>query len=447
MSDIPTTPVPAPTRWKAALALTLYSSLMRAALPALVVRAWSRGRVEPVYAQRWPERLGLGYPHAAEPLHANRPLVWLHAVSLGETRACAPLVKALRAAMPGMRLLLTCTTATGWTAGEALLQEGDLHTWLPFDTPGAMRRFLKHHRPLVGVLMETEVWPNVQREAQRAGVPMVLANARLSDKSLRQGLRFAPLLVPAARAMRLTLAQTEADATRLRAMGAPDVRVSGNLKFDVQPPAHLVAQGRSWAVAAGRPVVLFASSREGEEAPALRAWVKQTAAMTVRPIFLVVPRHPQRFDEVARLVTEAGLRLQRRSTWTDTLPPEAAQADVWLGDSMGEMPLYYGAAPVCLLGGSFEPLGGQNLIEAVACGCHVVMGPSTFNFLEAAQLCELEGGATRVGGVDEAVTVALAKATEHNPTQNDTRSAGWLKSHAGAADRMAARIAALTNQG
>jgi 3-deoxy-D-manno-octulosonic-acid transferase len=436
----------APARWKAALAWAAYSTVMRLALPALIVRAWRRGQAEPVYAQRWPERLGLRYPQGGKQAGVDAPLVWLHAVSLGETRASVPLIHALREALPGMRLLLTCTTATGWTAGEGLLQPGDLHTWMPFDTPGAVRRFLRHHRPSVGVLMETEVWPNVQREAARAGLPMVLANARLSDKSLRQGLRFAPLLQPAARAMTLALAQTDADARRLRQMGVADVRVSGNLKFDVRPDPRLVGAGRQWRARLGRPVVVFASSREGEEAPLLAAWVRQVPAGPGSPLLLLVPRHPQRFDEVAAQVDQAGLSLARRSSWLQQPRTEALYAQVWLGDSMGEMPLYYGVGDVCLLGGSFQPLGGQNLIEAMACGCHVVMGPSTFNFEEAARIGEDEGGATRVGDVNEALAVALAHLRKHNPDAESRQPGIWMSAHSGSARRMAKAVGGLISR-
>ncbi len=421
---------------------------MRLALPALLARVWTRGRVEPVYARRWPERLGLAYPHGPQAGSGAAPLVWLHAVSLGETRASIPLIQALREALPGMRLLLTCTTATGWTAGESLLQPGDLHTWMPYDTPGAVRRFLRHHRPSVGVLMETEVWPNVQRAAQAMGLPMVLANARLSDKSLRQGQRFAPLLQPAARAMTMALAQSADDARRLRQMGVADVRVCGNLKFDVRPDAGRVALGRAWRAGLGRPVVLFASSREGEEAMLLAAWPKPTPqAAQGAPVLLIVPRHPQRFDEVAAQVRAAGLSLVRRSNWGDTPSPDAAQAQVWLGDSMGEMPLYYGVGDVCLLGGSFQPLGGQNLIEAVACGCHVVMGPSTFNFDEAARLCEQGGGATRVTDMPAAVALALQLAQGQTGRVASREPGDWMATHAGSARRMAEAVATLWRGG
>ena len=383
------------------------------------------------------------------------PVVWVHAVSLGEARAAQPLVQALREAIPGMRLLLTHTTATGREAGLGLLQPGDAQVWLPYDTPGAVRRFLRRHRPAVGVLMETEVWPNVQHEAARLRVPMVLANARLSAKSLRQGQRFAALLRPAARALRLVLAQTQADAERLRAMGAPHVAVAGNVKFDMTPAPALLSLGQRWAQVSdgapdGRPLVLAASTREGEEQGLLQAWRAlraQQAASSTRPWprLLVVPRHPQRFDEVAGLIEAQGLRCARRSSWGAQPPGEDARmADVWLGDSMREMPAYYASARVALLGGSFAALGGQNLIEAAACACPVVMGPSTFNFAEAAELSEAAGAAFRVANWDEAVVraVNLISDTEALALAR-ARSESFAQAHCGAAQRMAQAIAAL----
>ena len=383
------------------------------------------------------------------------PVVWVHAVSLGEARAAQPLVQALREAMPGMRLLLTHTTATGREAGLGLLQPGDAQVWLPYDTPGAVRRFLRRHRPAVGVLMETEVWPNVQHEAARLRVPMVLANARLSAKSLRQGQRFAALLRPAARALRLVLAQTQADAERLRAMGAPHVAVAGNVKFDMTPAPALLSLGQRWAQVSdgapdGRPLVLAASTREGEEQGLLQAWCAlrtQQAASSTRPWprLLVVPRHPQRFDEVAELIEAQGLRFARRSSWGVQQPGEDARmADVWLGDSMREMPAYYASARVALLGGSFAALGGQNLIEAAACACPVVMGPSTFNFAEAAELSEAAGAAFRVANWDEAVVRAVNLISDAEALAlARARSESFAQAHRGAAQRMAQAIAAL----
>ncbi|WP_298014764.1 3-deoxy-D-manno-octulosonic acid transferase [uncultured Aquabacterium sp.] len=427
-----------------------YTLLLRLGTPAYLWRVWLRGRDEPDYRADWPRRLGL-YDAAyraqvASGASSSGPVLWLHAVSLGEARAATPLVQALRAARPDMRLLLTHTTATGREAGRALLRPGDLQTWLPYDTPGAVRRFLALHRPAVGVLMETEVWPNVQHEAARAGLPMVLANARLSEKSLRQGRRFAALLQPAAQALRLCLAQTQDDAARLRAMGAPAVQVSGNLKFDLAPDPALLERGKAWRAVDRRPVVLAASTREGEEGGLLDAWRQAMSASlvdsaTVRPRLFIVPRHPQRFDEVAQAVTAAGFTLSRRSAWPASGPhAEAQAADVWLGDSMGEMPAYYAAADVALLGGSFAPLGGQNLIEAAACGCPVVMGPSTFNFAQAAELSEAAGAAWRVQDWPAGVAQAVALTEPKARGEASARALAFAAAHRGAARQMAEAI-------
>jgi 3-deoxy-D-manno-octulosonic-acid transferase len=418
------------------LARSAYSLLLRVAQPAYLLRLWLRGRVEPLYRHALGERFGFyrGAPSAG--------WVWVHAVSLGETRAAAALIDALRIERPAMKLLLTHGTATGREAGRALLRDGDAQTWLPYDTPGATRRFLAQFRPAMGVLMETEIWPNLLHAAQLQGLTMVLANARLSRKSFAQGQRFAALLRPAARSLALVLAQTADDAQRIAASGAPAVEVSGNLKFDMAPEPALLAQGRSWHDALGRDVVLAASTREGEEAPLLAVWTRLAAAS--RPLLLIVPRHPQRFDEVAALVRAAGLSLARRSDWAEAPPAAAAQADVWLGDSMREMALYYATAQVALLGGSFEPLGGQNLIEAAACGCPVVMGPHTFNFAEAAELALAAGAAWRVAdlaeGVDTALTL-LADAPRRAQAAGD--AAQFAAMHQGAAARMAHRVAGL----
>ena len=412
----------------ARLALVAYTLLMRAALPLVFLRYAWRARREPLYGTHWAERLG----YADGPQQPGK--VWLHAVSLGETRAAAALIDALRQQRPGLRLLLTHGTATGREAGGALLRAGDAQAWLPYDTPGATRRFLRAHRPAVGVLMETEVWPNVLASARREGVPMVLANARLSQRSLDKGLRLATLMRPAAAVFTRTLAQTEDDAQRLRQIGAAPVDVLGNLKFDMAPDAAQIAQGRQWRAAAGRAVVLAASMREGEEAPLLQAW---RALPAPRPLLLLVPRHPQRFDEVAGLVGDSGLSLARRSQWSGQPAPSAVGRDVWLGDSLGEMALYYGAADVALLGGSFAPLGGQNLIEAAACGCPLLMGPHTFNFLQAAHWAEATGAAERVVDIQAAAARAVAVCADPARAAWSERALAFAAQHRGAAARMA----------
>ena len=249
----------------------LYSAVTWCVQPLLLRKLRRRAVLEPGYAQAVGERFGR-YPLHVDSLvpHSNTDLlgrfVWIHAVSLGETRAAAILLVALRARFAGMRLLLTHSTATGRAEGEKLLQPGDVQVWLPWDTPGAVTRFLRKFRPVVGILMETEVWPNLVAACQQRGVPLVLANARFNEKSLRKAQRLQWLARPAYAGLAAVWAQTEEDAARLRAIGAPVRGVLGNLKFDVVPDAAQLAQGRDWRARSARPVVLLASSREGEEA-------------------------------------------------------------------------------------------------------------------------------------------------------------------------------------
>ena len=417
-------------RLKPWLARAAYSTLLRLLTPLYLLRLWWRGRREALYRHALAERLGFG---GATPAGA----LWRHAVSLGETRAATALIDELRAQRPGLRLLLTHGTATGREAGRALLRDGDAQRWLPWDTPGAVRRFLRRHRPAIGVLMETEIWPNLLHGAQAGGVPMVLANARLSARSLAKSRRIDALVRPLAATLARVLAQTDADAQRLRLAGAPQVQVCGNLKFDVTPDAQLLALGRRWRERIARPVVLAAATREGEERPLLQRWAALPAP---RPLLLLVPRHPQRFDEVAALVADGGLSLRRRSAWSSEPPLDAAAVDVWLGDSMGEMPLYYAAADVALLGGSFAPLGGQNLIEAAACGCPLIMGPHTFNFSEAAELSLAAGASQRVADIDAGVARAVALAHDASRAAHAQRAVAFAAAHRGAARRMAHEV-------
>jgi 3-deoxy-D-manno-octulosonic-acid transferase len=296
----------------------------------------------------------------------------VHAVSVGEARAAAPLVEALRAGFPDHAVLLTCTTAAGRDTLRQIHGAGALVTYLPYDLPGAVRGFLGHWRPRLGVLMETEVWPNLLAACAEAGVPVVLANARMSEKSARGYARWPAL----GRAMFASLAevcaQSAADAERLRALGARNVAVTGNLKFDVEPDAAQLAAGRAWRARLGRPVLLLASTREGEE----QLLLKEASQMKDLPLIVIVPRHPQRFDEVAQW---ADARRSRQDV------PDG-KTKVYLGDTMGEMAFYFAACDVAVIGGSFLPLGGQNLIEALAAGAPVLTGPSMFNFAEATRL-------------------------------------------------------------
>jgi len=353
----------------------LYSAALYAALPFVLLKLWWRGRREPEYRARIGERFGW-YRVAG-----RRGVLWVHAVSLGEARASAPLVRALREAFPDAPVLLTCTTATGHAALRQIHGESQPIVWLPYDYPGSVRRFVRHFRPRLALVMETEIWPNLLAACARSQVPVVLASARMSERSAAGYRRWRGLSRPAFASLAAVCAQSEADAARLASLGAARVSVCGNLKFDVAPDASQVAAGRAWRASLARPVLLLASTREGEE----RLLLDALRVLPEGTLTVVVPRHPQRFEPVAALL---GAEVPRRSRGDRPQPGPR----FYLGDSMGEMAFYYAAADVAVIGGSFLPLGGQNLIEACALGVPVVFGPSMHNFAEASALA-LEAGA------------------------------------------------------
>ena len=383
--------------WLQRLSLWFYGGAMWALVPMLKRKLRRRGAQESGYLQHIEQRWGL-YPGV--PVSAGA--IWVHAVSLGETRAAAILIKALRQLTPGVRILLTHGTATGRAEGVGLLQAGDVQVWQPWDMPSAVHGFLNHFQPRMVVLLETEVWPQLIHICAQRDLPVHLVNARMSERSLTKAMRQRVLALPAYGRLTSVLAQTEADAQRLRQLGAPVTAVMGNLKYDIQIDASQAALGQQWRASAQRPVVMLASSREGEEAQWLGVSALLSAEDQSSVQWLVVPRHPQRFDAVAQLIEAAGWSVQRRSQWPAGSTPAAQPKTVWLGDSLGEMQAYYHLASVAWLGGSFEPLGGQNLIEAAACGCPIVMGPHTFNFAEAAIQAEQHGAAIRVPSMSEA---------------------------------------------
>lgn len=385
---------------------TLYSGLWWLALPVVLGRLWWRGRKEPGYREHWGERLALDGPAPGE-----RPTIMVHAVSVGETRAAEPLVDALLAAYPDCRILLTHMTPTGRATGASLFAhhgERVVQSYLPYDTASMARRFLRRHRPRACILMETEVWPNLIHACNRFDIPVVLANARLSEKSLKRGRKAGAVMLEAARGFALVAAQTGLDAERIRSLGAPNVVVTGSVKFDVTPPPAALEKGdwlRSRIRSGGpeRPVFLCASTREGEEALILDAW-QRLRDKPSHALLAIVPRHPQRFDEVATLVAGRGLSLARRSRLD--LDHGVDGADVLLGDSMGEMFAYYAACDCAYIGGSLLPLGGQNLIEACALGKPVLVGEHTFNFLDATSEAVGDGAALRTPDADALVAAA-----------------------------------------
>lgn len=407
----------------------LYNLVLLLVAPVVPLRLWWRARRDPAYAQHWRERLG---SYAAPP---SSGAIWIHAVSVGEVRAAAPLVAALRRRKPERPLLVTVMTPTGRATAQGLFGEGALVVYAPYDFSFAVRRFLRHFRPQAALLMETELWPNLVWEARRADVPVCLINARLSERSARRYRRVAPLVARVLGALSAVAAQSEGDAERLAALGARAIRVTGNLKFDVVPPDDAIAQGRALRTRLGpRPVVIAASTREGEEALLLTA----LAALPEDILLLIVPRHPERFDEVARLLSASGVPFARKSTFS---PPDG-DIRVLLGDSLGEMYTYYASADVAIMGGTFLPYGGQNLIEPCALGVPVIVGPHTYNFAEAARLAVAAGATLAVP--DAAAALAAAGRLCRDETARmamSEKARAFAEAHRGATGRTLAYLA------
>jgi 3-deoxy-D-manno-octulosonic-acid transferase len=403
----------------------LYSLLLYLAAPLLLLRLLWRGRRQRAYLRHIPERFGF-YADAGKHRY-----IWLHAVSVGETRAVEPLVRALQAHYPQHRILLTHMTPTGRETGVSLFGVSVTRCYLPYDYPGATRRFLEHFRPEAGLLIETEVWPNLIAAGVRCGIPLHLINARLSQRSLRGYRKLGALACDALRGFSLIAAQTEADATRLLALKAVRVVVTGNLKFDVDPPAQQVATGVELKRTLGsRPVLLAASTREGEEELLLDG-VRRSGLHGA--LLIIVPRHPQRFDAVAIMVAERGLHMQRRSAGG----PVDAATDVLLGDTMGEMFMYYAACDVVLMGGSFLSYGAHSLIEPCAAGKPVIIGSSTYNFAEATDAAVAAGAALRVDDMARGLAAALELASDTGGCRRMGDSGlAFTAAHRGAAKRV-----------
>lgn len=426
-------------RWTYTLLLCL---LLPFALLKLVWRAFR----QPEYLRHVPERFGF-YRNS----RPDQPLIWLHAVSVGETRATAPLVALLRLRYPQHRILMTHTTPTGREAGEQLFGNDVLRCYLPYDLPGAMARFLDHFQPGVGLLMETELWFNLIAACEQRGVPLMLVNARLSERSARGYARLGKLVEEGLGRLTRVAAQTEDDAQRLRKLGAREVAVTGNLKFDVTPPLEMQARGEALRRLFGQERLIFlaASTRDGEESLVLDA---VAAANVPGLLTVIVPRHPQRFNEVAGMIERRGLAFIRRSSLLEASPsPQLSPSrgegavgqgvQVVLGDSMGEMFAYYAACDVAFIGGSLLPLGGQNLIEACAMGKPVLIGPHTWNFEAVAQSALAAGAALRVED-PAALGAKLRELFADNELRErmSRQALAFSGSHSGASERVMAVI-------
>jgi len=354
----------------------LYTLLLYLITPLVLLRLWWKGRLQPEYRQRIGERFGR-VPAAPEGV-----AVWVHAVSVGESLAALPLIEALIRQHGEGRVWVTTTTPTGSARVSAALGARVRHSYAPYDLPGAVAHFLERARPRQVVVMETELWPTLFRAVRRRGLPLFVVNARLSPRSFRGYGRLRRSIAGVLSDCTEVAAQSAADAQRFRELGAPRVSVMGNIKFDMSVPEQQLQQGRGFRrqLGATRPVWIAASTHEGEEQAALEA---QQALLQTLPeaALILVPRHPQRFDEVAKLVERSGLRGARRSAGVAD-----ARTQVLLGDSMGEMYAYFAAADVAFVGGSLVPVGGHNVLEPAALGLPVLFGPHMHNFVAARDL-------------------------------------------------------------
>jgi 3-deoxy-D-manno-octulosonic-acid transferase len=368
----------------------LYSLAIRLALPLSLYYLIWRGLRQREYFDRWSERFAL-----YRGPRIDEGCLWLHAVSVGEVNAAIPLVDALRARFPERRLLVTTTTPTGSARVRALWGDALLHVYLPYDLPGAVRNFLDHFRPAIALVMETEIWPNLFAELQRRGIPAIIANARLSERSLRAYRPIGPLVRITMATIDHVAAQSEADAARYRKLGAPAERVhaTGNLKYDLELPEQLPEQARRWRTnwGAERPVWIAASTHPDEEAAVLQA---QRIVLDAFPgaLMLWAPRHPERFAPVAANAARAGLRVATRRA--DSLP--GADCEVFVIDTLGELISFYAAADVAFVGGSLQEVGGHNLLEPAALGVPALVGPHTFNFQEITELLIGTGAVERI---------------------------------------------------
>ncbi|MFY9347571.1 MAG: 3-deoxy-D-manno-octulosonic acid transferase [Orrella sp.] len=426
------------------LARWIYSLLLIMAAPlALGLLMWRRRARQDDWQALAAERFGF-YPQPWD----GAPPIWIHAVSVGEVRAAAPLIKAL--ILKGDTVLLTHFTPTGRTEGQRLLAQ-EIHDgrvrqqWVPYDLASAMCRFLNHFQPRLALLVEREVWPNLVHTTHMAGVPVVLVSARLSERSLTQAVwinrLFGGLLHDTYGELELALAQTPEDGQRLFDSGVSKIIISGNLKFDIDVPLVAVEAGEHWRTRLNRPVITIASTREGEDklfVPLIAANLKPMPAGE-RPLYILIPRHPQRFDDAARLLDAHQLRYARWSMLADDPQSDEAlkKQDVVLGDTMGELPFFYGVADVAIVGGSFENHGGQNFIEACAIGTPVIVGPHTRNFAHAVQDAVAAGALVQVKTAAQAIERALLWLEDpDSATTVGLTGKAWVSDHVGATKRI-----------
>ena len=354
----------------------LYTTLFFIGLPLIILRLIWRGFRAPAYWRRWSERFGSS-PILSELI----PVIWVHAVSVGEVEASRPIIKALQAEYPEYKILLTTMTPTGSERVKLLFADTVEHCYLPYDLPFAIRRFLKRTHPKFGIIMETEIWPNLLLQCQKTNIALVLANARMSERSAKGYARFPKFIKTILRSVQLIAAQGQDDRQRFQQLGADikKIHAIGNLKYEISLPASLTEQAAAmrdiWDI--NRPVWVAASTHDGEEEIILNA-SRQVRSLFPNLLLILVPRHPERFDRVTALTQRAGFKTLRRSEHR----PCSSDIEILVVDTMGELPLFYAACDVAFVGGSLVPHGGHNLLEPAALGRAVITGPHYFNFNE-----------------------------------------------------------------
>ena len=407
----------------------LYNLLVYLAAPVgLLMHLW-RGLRDPSYRERLGERFGFG-------TQLSGPAIWIHAVSVGEVQAAEPLVRKLLARHPEYAIVLTTVTPTGAARARQLLGDRVQLRYVPFDLPGSVKRFFDRVQPKLAMILETELWPNLYAECGRRRIPLVLASARMSPRSVGRYRLLVPVFRRALSYGIVIAAQSEADAERFRSIGAagPRTQVTGNIKFDFQPPPDVESRGRHWRGqnAPGRPVWVAGSTHDGEEAMALDAH-RRVLERFPDALLLLVPRHPQRFDAVRELLAKRGERFASRLSGAAI----SRTTTVMLGDTMGELMMFYAAADVALVAGSLVPIGGHNLLEPASLGRPVLTGPYNFNSEEIAQLL-LDAGAARIvtdaGQLAQAVAELLGSAELRESMGAAGRAV--LDSNRGALDRL-----------
>lgn len=414
-----------------------YRTITRLALPLAKFYLRHRAKKQPEYLEHWDERFGW----KPFPAPTEKPRLWLHAVSVGETIAARSLIAAFFKRFPNSEILLTAMTPTGRETGKKIVEAypGKItQCYLPYDTPELMGRFFDETKPKMGLVMETEVWPNLMQEAASRQIPVILANARESEKSRRMAARFLSVMKPAFAAFRLVLAQSEDDKKRLVSLGAKNVLVCGSVKFDIRPDAKQQESAHKLKAAINRPIVLLASTRQGEEVMFLDAM----EALPKEVLVWLVPRHPQRFDEVEAALIERNIPYVRK-TKTPNLEALDSDVHVVLADTMGEMSFSCALGDVCIMGGSFGGTGSQNFIEPAASGVPVILGPSTFNFAKPAEDALAFHAAERVKDAKEAMALAAKWLADGNLENRSYAAKRFAQSYTGATERMIKEIALL----